>query len=56
MLFRCIHSGQVYKFEVDHDVKQMLKHPEYRPVEEQVKQEPVKQPEVKPQRKAKEVK
>lgn len=51
MLFRCIHTGQLYSFEAEFDIKAMLKHPEYQPVEEESKEE-TKQDD-KPKRKAK---
>jgi hypothetical protein len=29
MKFKCKHTGQVYEFLVEHDIKEMLKHSEY---------------------------
>lgn len=44
MKFKCIHTGQVYEYLIEQDIKEMLKHDEYSVVEdEEVVQKPVKQ-------------
>lgn len=46
MKFKCIHTGQIYEYSTEHDIKEMLKHAEYSVVEEvvqEVVQKPVKQ-------------
>ena len=46
MKFKCIHTGQIYEYSTEHDIKEMLKHAEYLAVEEvveEVVQKPVKQ-------------
>jgi hypothetical protein len=50
MKFKCKHTGQVYEFLVEHDIKEMLKHSEYSAVTEAV-EAPV---EAKPKKQAKE--
>ena len=35
MKFKCIHTEQVYEFTADHDIQQMLKHPEYLAITEE---------------------
>jgi hypothetical protein len=40
--FKCIYTGQVYTFEVSHDIDTMRKHPEYTEVKEEEKKEEVK--------------
>ena len=35
MKFKCIHTSQVYEFTADHDIQQMLKHPEYLAITEE---------------------
>jgi len=35
MKFKCIHTGQVYEYSTEHDIKEMLKHAEYTLVEEE---------------------
>ena len=52
MKFKCIHTEQVYEFTADHDIQQMLKHPEYSAVTEALP-EAVEAP-VKPKKQAKE--
>lgn len=42
MKFKCIHTGQIYEYSTEHDIKEMLKHAEYLVVQEVV-QKPVKQ-------------
>jgi hypothetical protein len=40
MKFMCKYSGSVYSFEMEHDIKAMLTHPDYVKVEEEeVKEE-----------------
>jgi hypothetical protein len=34
--FKCIHTGNVFTYTVDHDIAGMRKHPEYQEVSEQV--------------------
>jgi hypothetical protein len=34
--FKCIHTGNVFTYTVDHDIEGMRKHPEYQEVSEQV--------------------
>jgi hypothetical protein len=34
--FKCIHTGNVFTYTVDHDIEGMRKHPEYREVSERV--------------------
>ena len=41
MKFKCIHTGNVFEFLQEHDIKSMLEHPEYVQVQEVV-EEPVK--------------
>lgn len=41
MKFKCIYNDDVYEFTNEHDIKQMLQHPEYVQVKE-VEPEPVK--------------
>ena len=43
MKFKCIHTGQVYEYTVEQDIREMLKHAEYSAVEEVV-QEPTPKP------------
>ena len=43
MKFKCIHTEQVYEFTADHDIQQMLKHPEYLAIAEAV-EAPVEAP------------
>lgn len=43
MKFKCIHTGQVYEFTSDHDIKTMKEHPEYTEVVE-AEEQPVKVP------------
>jgi hypothetical protein len=43
MKFKCVHTGQVYEYIVEQDIREMLKHAEYVAVEEPV-QEVVQQP------------
>lgn len=46
MKFKCIHTGQVYEYLIEQDIKEMLKHDEYSVVEDEVQevvQKPVKQ-------------
>ena len=44
MKFKCIHTGQIYEYLIEQDIKEMLKHDEYSVVEdEEVVQKPVKQ-------------
>ena len=48
MKFKCKHTGQVYEYSSEQDIKEMLKHAEYSAVEEdevvqEVVQKPVKQ-------------
>ena len=45
MKFKCIHTGQVYEYLVEQDIREMSKHAEYSAVEEdeEVVQKPVKQ-------------
>lgn len=38
--FKCIHTGQVYEFTTEHDIKTMRNHSEYVEVKEE--EEPVK--------------
>lgn len=33
--FKCVHTGQVYEYFTDHDIKSMLEHDEYEYVEEE---------------------
>lgn len=45
MKFKCIHTGQIYEYSTEHDIKEMLKHAEYLAVEDEVQevvQKPVK--------------
>jgi len=51
MKFKCKHTGQVYEFLVEHDIKEMLKHPEYSAVTEALPEAPV---EAKPKKQVKE--
>lgn len=45
MKFKCIHTGQVYEYLIEQDIKEMLKHDEYSVVEdEEVVQEVVQKP------------
>ena len=42
MKFMCKYSGSIYSFELEHDIKAMLTHPDYVKVdEEEKKEEPV---------------
>jgi hypothetical protein len=50
MKFKCKHTGQVYEFLVEHDIKEMLKHSEYLALPEAV-EAPV---EAKPKKQVKE--
>jgi hypothetical protein len=34
--FKCIHTGNVFTYTVDHDIESMRKHPEYLEVSERV--------------------
>ena len=34
--FKCIHTGNVFTFTVEHDIESMRKHPEYKEVSERV--------------------
>lgn len=44
MKFKCKHTGQIYEFSSEHDIKEMLKHAEYSAVtEDEPTQKPVKQ-------------
>lgn len=46
MKFKCIHTGQVYEYLIEQDIKAMLSHAEYSAVEDEVQevvQKPVKQ-------------
>ena len=52
MKFKCIHTGQVYEYTVEQDIREMLKHAEYSAVEEVV-QEVVQEPTPKPVKQAK---
>lgn len=42
MIFRCKVSGNTVEFTAEHDVKEMLKHPQYEVVEpkEEIKEKP----------------
>lgn len=43
--FKCMQTGQVYEFALEHDVVQMRKHPDYEEVIEETKEDKkVKQP------------
>ena len=45
MKFKCIHTGQVYEYSTEQDIKAMLSHAEYSAVEEEeVVQEAVQKP------------
>ena len=44
MKFKCIHTGQVYEYLIEQDIKEMLKHDEYSVVEDEVVQEVVQKP------------
>ena len=44
MKFKCIHTGQIYEYSTEHDIKEMLKHAEYSAIEEEVVQEVVQKP------------
>lgn len=37
--FKCKQSGNVYKFELEHDINTMRKHPDYEEVTEEIKEE-----------------
>ncbi len=39
MKFMCKYSGSIYSFEMEHDIKAMLTHPDYVKVDEEVKEE-----------------
>jgi hypothetical protein len=39
MKFMCKYSGLVYSFELEHDIKSMLTHPDYVQVDEEEKKE-----------------
>jgi hypothetical protein len=47
MKFMCKYSGSIYSFEMEHDIKAMLMHPDYFKVEEK---EEVKEEEPAPKR------
>ena len=42
MLFKCKQSGCIYEFKEEHDIIEMLKHPQYEVVEpkEEIKEKP----------------
>ena len=40
MKFKCVHTGQVYEYIVEQDIREMLKHAEYSVVEEEAVQAP----------------
>jgi hypothetical protein len=44
MKFKCVHTGQVYEYLVEQDIREMLKHAEYSAVEEEAVQEVVQKP------------
>ena len=44
MKFKCVHTGQVYEYLIEQDIKEMLKHDEYSVVEDEVVQEVVQKP------------
>ena len=44
MKFKCMHTGQVYEYFTEQDIKEMLKHAEYSAVEDEVVQEVVQKP------------
>lgn len=37
--FKCKQSGNVFKFELEHDIDTMRKHPDYEEVKEELKEE-----------------
>ena len=44
MKFKCMHTGQVYEYLVEQDIREMFKHSEYTLVEEdEAVQKPIKQ-------------
>lgn len=38
MKFKCIHTGNVFEFTQEHDIKTMLEHPEYLQVPEVIEE------------------
>jgi len=44
MKFKCKHTGQVYEYLADYDIKDMLKHPEYLALPEALPEEAVEAP------------
>ena len=44
MKFKCVHTGLVYEYSLEQDIKEMLKHEEYVVIEDEpVAEKPVKQ-------------
>ena len=42
MKFRCLLSGTIVEFKEEHDIQEMLRHPQYEKVEEKVEEKPAK--------------
>ena len=44
MKFKCVHTGLVYEYSLEQDIKEMLKHEEYVVIEDEAVQEVVQKP------------
>ena len=53
MKFKCKHTGQIYEYSSEQDIKEMLKHDEYLAITEEAVQEVVQEPTPKPVKQAK---
>ena len=52
--FRCVHSGNVFVFESEHDIRDLRKHPDYVEVKEDNIQQLDKKPAGRPKKKLEE--